>query len=200
MLVQPHNFLLLDEPTNHLDMRAKDVLLQALLDFTGTVVFVSHDRYFIDRLATKVFSVGGEEVRVYAGNYEDYLWMSQRQNEQQDGKPGEGRPAARVSDSLRAALDAAKEDQPEKNGSAQSPGGKRMNPIQADRLRERIAKVEARIAGLESETEKLQSQLTQAFSSHERSAEILKQMEDCKNRIEACERQWEELTEKLEAD
>jgi chaperonin cofactor prefoldin len=67
-------------------------------------------------------------------------------------------------------------------------------------LRERIAKVEAKIAGLESETEKLQSQLSEAFSSHERSAEILKQMEDCKNRIEACERQWEELTEKLEAD
>ncbi|HUS04894.1 MAG TPA: ABC-F family ATP-binding cassette domain-containing protein, partial [Bryobacteraceae bacterium] len=58
MLLAPSNFLLLDEPTNHLDMRAKDVLLEALADFTGTVVFVSHDRYFIDKLATRVFEIG----------------------------------------------------------------------------------------------------------------------------------------------
>jgi ATP-binding cassette subfamily F protein 3 len=199
MLVQPHNFLLLDEPTNHLDMRAKDVLLQALLDFTGTVVFVSHDRYFIDRLATKVFAVGGGEARVYAGNYEDYLWLSQRQNAAQDGLPSDGRPAAGVSESLRAALNAAKEDQPEKNGDAQSPRGKRMNPLKADRLRERVSKIEEEIARLESENEKLQAELTAAFSDHERSTGILQQMEDRKNRIEACERQWEELTEKLEA-
>ena len=58
MLLHPANFLLLDEPTNHLDMRAKDVLLKALSEFTGTVVFVSHDRYFIDKLATRVFEIG----------------------------------------------------------------------------------------------------------------------------------------------
>ena len=58
MLLHPANFLLLDEPTNHLDMRAKDVLLKALTDYSGTVVFVSHDRYFIDKLATRVLEVG----------------------------------------------------------------------------------------------------------------------------------------------
>src|SRR5664279_3014579 len=74
MLLQPSNFLLLDEPTNHLDMRAKDVLLTALQEFSGTVVFVSHDRYFIDKLATRVFEVEDGRVQVYPGNYEDYLW------------------------------------------------------------------------------------------------------------------------------
>ncbi len=77
MLLQPSNFLLLDEPTNHLDLRAKDVLLEALEEYSGTVVFVSHDRYFIDKLATRVFEIGGGEVQVFPGNYEDYLWRKE---------------------------------------------------------------------------------------------------------------------------
>src|SRR6185312_11863757 len=77
MLLHPANFLLLDEPTNHLDMRAKDVLLEALEKFTGTVVFVSHDRYFIDKLSTRVFEIGEGRVEIYPGNYEDYVWRKQ---------------------------------------------------------------------------------------------------------------------------
>src|ERR1700741_1278167 len=77
LLMHPANFLLLDEPTNHLDMRAKDVLLEALASYTGTVVLVSHDRYFIAKLATRVFEVGDGRVEVYPGNYEDYLWRKQ---------------------------------------------------------------------------------------------------------------------------
>jgi len=73
ILVSPSNFLLLDEPTNHLDMRAKDVLLEAIAAFSGTVVFVSHDRYFIDRLATRVLEVEGGSVTSHEGNYADYL-------------------------------------------------------------------------------------------------------------------------------
>jgi len=79
ILVSPSNFLLLDEPTNHLDMRAKDVLLEALAAFSGTVVFVSHDRYFIDRLATRVLEVEGGAVTAYEGNYEDYLRRKEAQ-------------------------------------------------------------------------------------------------------------------------
>src|SRR5437764_5652657 len=77
MLLHPANFLLLDEPTNHLDIRAKDILLNALSAYTGTVVFVSHDRYFIDKLATRVFEIGDGKVEVYPGNYEDFLWRKQ---------------------------------------------------------------------------------------------------------------------------
>ena len=72
ILVSPSNFLLLDEPTNHLDMRAKDVLLEALAGYTGTVVFVSHDRYFIDRLATRVLEIENGAITAFEGNYEDY--------------------------------------------------------------------------------------------------------------------------------
>jgi ATP-binding cassette subfamily F protein 3 len=79
MLLRPSNVLLLDEPTNHLDLDSKEVLLDALADYGGTLVFVSHDRYFVDRLATKVIEVGGGEAPVYPGGYEDFLyWKAQR--------------------------------------------------------------------------------------------------------------------------
>src|SRR5258708_11012648 len=77
MLMVPSNFMLLDEPTNHLDMRAKDVLLSALQKYNGTVVFVSHDRYFIDKLATRVIEVENGHVHTWPGNYEDYIWRKQ---------------------------------------------------------------------------------------------------------------------------
>src|SRR5713226_7653788 len=77
MLMMPSNFLLLDEPTNHLDMRAKDVLLTALQEYNGTVVFVSHDRYFLDKLATRVIEVENGAVHTWPGNYEDYMWRKQ---------------------------------------------------------------------------------------------------------------------------
>ena len=70
MLLRPSNTLLLDEPTNHLDLDSKDVLLDALDDFGGTLIFVSHDRYFVDRLATKIIEVGHGGVEVYPGTYE----------------------------------------------------------------------------------------------------------------------------------
>jgi ATP-binding cassette subfamily F protein 3 len=80
MLLRPSNTLLLDEPTNHLDLDSKDVLLEALEDFGGTLIFVSHDRYFVDKLATKVIEIGKGHALIYPGSYEEFLW-SRRQAE-----------------------------------------------------------------------------------------------------------------------
>jgi len=80
MLLRPSNTLLLDEPTNHLDLDSKDVLLEALEDFGGTLIFVSHDRYFVDKLATKVIEIGNGHALIYPGTYEEFLW-SRRQAE-----------------------------------------------------------------------------------------------------------------------
>src|SRR5205807_3873603 len=88
MLMVPSNFMLLDEPTNHLDMRAKDVLLTALQAYNGTAVFVSHDRYFLDKLATRVIEVEDGRVHVYPGNYEDYVWRKSVGGAARDGQPG----------------------------------------------------------------------------------------------------------------
>jgi ATP-binding cassette subfamily F protein 3 len=74
MLLQPSNTLLLDEPTNHLDLDSKEVLLDALVDYGGTLLFVSHDRYFVERLATKIIEVGNGSAVVYPGTYKEFLW------------------------------------------------------------------------------------------------------------------------------
>jgi ATP-binding cassette subfamily F protein 3 len=74
MLLKASNVLLLDEPTNHLDLDSKEILLEALEAYGGTLVFVSHDRYFVDKLANKVIEVGGGEAPLYPGGYEDFLY------------------------------------------------------------------------------------------------------------------------------
>ncbi len=74
MLLRPSNTLLLDEPTNHLDLDSKEVLLDALVDYGGTLIFVSHDRYFVERLATKIIEVGHGQAVVYPGTYAEFLW------------------------------------------------------------------------------------------------------------------------------
>ena len=78
MLLRPSNTLLLDEPTNHLDLDSKDVLLEALEDYGGTLVIVSHDRYFVERLATKIVEIGHGAALVYPGTYPEFLWHKEQ--------------------------------------------------------------------------------------------------------------------------
>jgi ATP-binding cassette subfamily F protein 3 len=81
MLLRPSNTLLLDEPTNHLDLDSKEVLLDALVDYGGTLIFVSHDRYFVERLATKIIEVGNGAAAVYPGTYKEFLWHKEHPQE-----------------------------------------------------------------------------------------------------------------------
>src|SRR5579864_7174207 len=144
MLLHPANFLLLDEPTNHLDMRAKDVLLEALSKYTGTVVFVSHDRYFIDKLATRVFEIGGGQVEVYPGNYEDFLWRKQGGAEKlQQQVSRTTQPSEPRNGHVGAALDA-------RPGSHEEKSVKRVNPIKRQQMQNRAQELEDEISGLES--------------------------------------------------
>lgn len=83
LLLEPFNLLILDEPTNHLDLRTKDVLKQALQDFDGTLIVVSHDRDFLDGLVTKVYEFGGGKVKEHLGGIYDFLETKRLENLQE---------------------------------------------------------------------------------------------------------------------
>ena len=92
MLLIPSNTLLLDEPTNHLDLDSKDILLEALEDYGGTLIFVSHDRYFVEKLANKIVEIGHGDARVFPGTYKEFLW-SKEHGAGAKGLPAEARSA-----------------------------------------------------------------------------------------------------------
>src|SRR5712672_2608465 len=132
MLLHPSNFLLLDEPTNHLDLRAKDVLLDSLQKFSGTVVFVSHDRYFIDKLATRVFQIEAGGLYDYPGNYEDFLWQKQGLEAAANGAAGKKPSAVLVAPIAQPVQESVSADSQQK----------RLNPIKLRQMKERCVEVE----------------------------------------------------------
>jgi ATP-binding cassette subfamily F protein 3 len=197
MLLHPANFLLLDEPTNHLDMRAKDVLLEALSKYTGTVVFVSHDRYFIDKLATRVFEIGEGRVEVYPGNYEDFLWRKQggaeklqqevstsvRHSEPGNGHVGAGTPT-------RPAV-------PQDPSSNSDKLTKRLNPIKRKQMQDRAQELEEQISSLESTIAQCESSL-QNFVSAEETTRLSRELEQNRAQLQARVAEWEQIGQELE--
>jgi ATP-binding cassette subfamily F protein 3 len=194
MLLHPSNFLLLDEPTNHLDMRAKDVLLEALEKYNGTVVFVSHDRYFIDKLATRVFEIGSGRVEVFPGNYEDYLWRKQRQESgQSDAEQAQWTPT--LSD-VPGYVAPKAESQPA-DGQAGRDGRKRINPIKLKQLQDRHRRVEQAIAELEDGIAECEREL-QSFVSAEETQKWTELLAKRRSELEAMMGEWETLSQELE--
>jgi ATP-binding cassette, subfamily F, member 3 len=190
MLMMPGNFLLLDEPTNHLDMRAKEVLLTALEKFSGTVVFVSHDRYFIDNLATRIFEVEDGAVHVYPGNYEDYLWRKEGGGMQPATVPGAEKPAREEVQSLVAAPPAV----PDKKSSASG----RLNPIKLRQMKQRRQAIEDEVTRLEVEIADYEAALGN-FKSAEETIRLSELLTARKSDLTALMSEWEQVAESIEA-
>ncbi len=165
MLLRPANTLLLDEPTNHLDLDSKDVLLEALEDFGGTLIFVSHDRYFVDRLATKIIEVGRGTIEVYPGTYEQFLW-SRAARETADRRPPAkaAPPPAKSSPAAAPAPAPASNSKPTDNRASRqerkeaAAAQARQRRAAAGRDR-RIKDLEARIADREQQIKDLEGQM-----------------------------------------
>ncbi|HEV3308007.1 MAG TPA: ABC-F family ATP-binding cassette domain-containing protein [Candidatus Sulfotelmatobacter sp.] len=194
LLLHPANFLLLDEPTNHLDLRAKDVLLESLMDYTGTVVFVSHDRYFIDKLATRVFEIGDGKVEVYPGNYEDYLWRKQGGSAKQE-------------ETIRQQLKTVEAAPPTPANGNQAPPAevapakaKRLNPIKRKKMEDRIRELEGEISRAETSIAQCETAL-QDFVSADESQRQSQELDRQKAAHAGFIKEWEDLSQSLqEAD
>src|SRR5580692_2560793 len=191
LLLHPANFLLLDEPTNHLDLRAKDVLLEALTKYTGTVVFVSHDRYFIDKLATRVFEIGDGRVEVYPGNYEDYLWRKQggsaKQNEAIRQQLSKSEPV----------LEAPSNGNQASGEAVPATKAKRLNPIKRKKMEDRIRELEGEINRAETVIAQYETAL-QDFVSAEESQRQSQELDQRKTAHAALIEEWEDLSQSLQ--
>jgi ATP-binding cassette subfamily F protein 3 len=188
MLVSPSNMLLLDEPTNHLDLRAKDVLLDAIRNFTGTVLFVSHDRYFIDGLATRVFEVEDRRLHIYPGNYEDYLWRKQG---------GPEKVTQQIAQSLAPAPPPVPIPVPAAASASHPASARRLNPIKLKQIEDRLRAAEENISRLESGIAAVEERLGN-FTSAEQSQKDAAELDHLREKRTTIMAEWEDLTLALE--
>ncbi|HUQ85993.1 MAG TPA: ABC-F family ATP-binding cassette domain-containing protein [Vicinamibacterales bacterium] len=208
MLLRPSNTLLLDEPTNHLDIDSKEVLLDALEDYGGTLIFVSHDRYFVEKLATKVIEVGDGKATLYPGSYESFLW-----SKQQKESPGPRQaPSPRPSTTAKATADkhapsptpaavksVAKSEQTYEDRKRDA-AEKQKRDRAYKTLKNRLAELEARIADREKAIKEVEQTMSAPdfYSDHEKSKPVLAQHQALMWEVGELLGQWEMLQNEAE--
>jgi ATP-binding cassette, subfamily F, member 3 len=200
MLLRPSNTLLLDEPTNHLDLDSKEVLLEALEDYGGTLIFVSHDRYFVEKLATKIIEVGHGDAVVFPGTYLEFLWhKSQVAGEPAPPPPKKPEPARPVREPGRPKPQPS--PGPNGDGALQHEARKRQRSEdrrqkQAEiQLQSRIAELESRIADREQAIRELESTMAAPgfYEDHEAAKPLIDRHQMLMWEVGDLMHQWEEL-------
>ena len=176
LMLGGYNLLLLDEPTNHLDATSREALEDTLRDYEGTLVVISHDRYFINKLADRVLAMTKDGLTEYLGNYDNYL---ERISQQETAQTGESAPAKKAEKPLNDYQ------------------LKKLRQSEERKRRTRLTKTEAEIETLESETEELQSALSDEAvqSDYEKLIALTAQLEEKQARLEELYELWEELQE-----
>lgn len=183
--LEKDNFLLMDEPTNHLDIEAKEVLEQALDTYDGTLLFVSHDRYFINELANKIISVRDGHAKIYNGNYSYYLDEKAKQA---------------------AAVQEAEDEQTESTTSANQNKGKlsyqeqKARDSQKRKLERAVSEAEARIEKLEAEEQEIQTEMANPdiAASFEKLGPLQEKLSAVQEQLEQANNDWENALEALD--
>ncbi|PWA06336.1 multidrug ABC transporter ATP-binding protein [Pueribacillus theae] len=176
LMLQKANFLILDEPTNHLDLDSKEILENALINYPGTILFVSHDRYFINRLATKVIELSSTGASEYLGDYDYYI---EKKNEQIE--------IERLKETEKAAEN-------EQKSARNREDMKKMQSLERKRQR-RIQEIEALIDELEKEIKFAEEQLNKQdiFEDYQKAAEINESIAKNQDKLESLLEEWENL-------
>ena len=171
-------------------MRAKDVLLEALQTFSGTIVFVSHDRYFIDKLATRVFEVGDGAVHVFPGNYEDYIWRKEggaAQPPAETPAPAEEKPAKPANAA------------PPANSNPKPAVDRRLNPIKLRQMKQRRHAIEDEVTRLEVEIADYERALAN-FRSAEETLRVSDLLNARRTDLKSLLAEWEEVAQAIEGN
>ncbi|MGM9949327.1 MAG: ATP-binding cassette domain-containing protein [Lysinibacillus sp.] len=185
LMMQKCNFLVLDEPTNHLDLDSKEVLENALIDYPGTLLFVSHDRYFINRIATKVVELSQGGAFEYLGDYDYYVEKKQELEELA---------------AMQAASEAARSTTIASPAKASTSTIDKEAKKRERQIRRTLEELEAKMAGLDDEINEYEEALCEPeiFSNHEKALDIQTSLDAAREAHEALEMEWLELNEELE--
>jgi len=198
LVVNPTNFLLLDEPTSHLDLNASEALAEALAQYAGAVLFVSHNLSLLKRLATKVWEVRDGQVREYVAGFDYYL--EQREREQLEAnrrsEPKDDRPAAPTVDEKKAPAAPRSRDDVKAKKRAEA----EYRQVLAKKLGgipKKIAELEARIAELEAQQQQLEQTLarSETYQDQARYQDLLRDYNAAKSKVEELMARWEGLEE-----
>ena len=205
MLLRPSNTLLLDEPTNHLDLDSKDVLLDALEDYGGTLIIVSHDRYFVERLATKIIEIGHGEAVVYPGTYTEFLWHKEHPADQRPTPKGPTpkplpTPKAQTAGPKGQALPKIGDQRPktdDREARKRLEAERKKQQRAAEALQKRIADLEGRIAEREAKVKDLETVMSSPgfYQDREASKVVVDQHQALMWEVGDLMAQWEALQE-----
>lgn len=191
LLLRPVNFLILDEPTNHLDMHSKDVLLDALKDFGGTVIFVSHDRGFIENLSTRVLELKPGQFRLFPGDYKYYMERLER----------EANGEFSQNDELKSAAQPEKNSQKEEKTETKR-SWEEQKKLESERRRaeKNVKNIEEQILKLEEEKSSQEAQMArpEVYSNGEKAKAVQKKIDELAEKLEELNLQWMEAAEALE--
>lgn len=198
LLLRANNLLILDEPTNHLDMHSKDVLMNALKDFGGTVIFVSHDRGFIEGLATKVLELKPGSHREFPGNYKYYM---ERIEAEEAGIVGQFERGTGIATSSVNSTKTS-EAKADATKSAGKLNWEEQKKIEAERRKneKEVARLETEIAKAEEEKSALESKmaLPEVYSNGAKAKEVQQKIDETTKKIETLTQAWETAMDKLE--